>query len=48
MPTDRTTIVTALMGATIAGLVAVSHPALIPAMTLALAAFVALLMFLKL
>ena len=48
MPTDRTTIATALMGAAIAGLIAVAHPTLIPALTLALAAFVALLAFLKL
>ncbi|WP_187285460.1 hypothetical protein [Streptomyces sp. OR43] len=48
MSTDRTTIATAAMGATIAGLIAVSHPALIPALTLALAAFGALYVFLKL
>ncbi|MFI6653824.1 hypothetical protein ACIBI8_40415 [Streptomyces sp. NPDC050529] len=48
MSTDRTTIATAFLGATIAGIVAVSHPALIPALTLSLAAFGALYLFLKL
>ncbi|MFI1452156.1 hypothetical protein [Streptomyces virginiae] len=48
MSNDRTTIATALIGSAIAGLVAVAYPALIPALTVALAAFGALYLFLKL
>ncbi|UUY52792.1 hypothetical protein NRK68_36670 (plasmid) [Streptomyces yangpuensis] len=48
MSTDRTTIATALIGASLVGFVAVAYPALIPALTLALAAFGALYLFLKL
>ncbi|MEU3551289.1 hypothetical protein [Streptomyces longwoodensis] len=47
-PQDRHTIVLAVMGAVLAGLVALAHPALIPALTIAFAAFMALAMFLKL
>ncbi|MEU4732938.1 hypothetical protein [Streptomyces sp. NPDC023588] len=48
MSTDRTTIATALIGAALVGLVAVAYPALIPALTVTLAAFGALYLFLKL
>lgn len=47
--TDPSTrIVTALLGTALAGLIAVSYPALIPAVTVALAAFMALAILLKL
>ncbi|MEU3185158.1 hypothetical protein ABZ707_13290 [Streptomyces sp. NPDC006923] len=46
MPTERTAI--AALGATVAALIAVSHPALIPAMSIALAVWVALALYLKL
>lgn len=45
---ERTPIAIAVMGAAFAGYLAISSPALIPAITLAVAAFVALLAFLKL
>ncbi|MEW2553658.1 hypothetical protein AB0957_18225 [Streptomyces zhihengii] len=45
---ERTTIAIAVMGAAFAAYLAVSSPALVPAITLAVAAFVALLAFLKL
>jgi hypothetical protein len=45
---ERTPIAIAMMGAGFAAYVAVSNPTLIPALTLAFAAFVALLAFLKL
>lgn len=48
MPTDRTTTVTAAIGAVLAGAIAVARPELAEPLTVALAAFVALLMFLKL
>ncbi|MFB8040274.1 hypothetical protein ACFC8F_03105 [Streptomyces hydrogenans] len=48
MPADRTAIATAAIGAVVAGVIAVSHPTLISALTLALAAFDALYLFLKL
>ncbi|MFF9113986.1 hypothetical protein [Streptomyces sp. NPDC014805] len=44
---ERTPIAIAVMGAAFAGYLAISSPALIPAITLAVAAFVALLAFLK-
>ncbi|MFB8072582.1 hypothetical protein [Streptomyces californicus] len=43
----NTHLVIALIGATVAGLVAVSHPTLIPALTVAFAAFMALAVILK-
>lgn len=48
MSTDRNTVAIALIGATLAGTIAVVSPALIPALTLALGAFGALYLFLKL
>ncbi|MEU5666530.1 hypothetical protein [Streptomyces longwoodensis] len=47
-PQDRHTVALALMGAALAGLIALGHPALIPALTIAFAAFMALAVFLKL
>lgn len=48
-PTDPSSrIVTALLGMAVAGLIAVSYPTLIPALTVALAAFMALAVLLKL
>ncbi|WP_331764522.1 hypothetical protein OG209_40705 (plasmid) [Streptomyces sp. NBC_01383] len=41
-------VVTALIGTTVAGLIAVSYPALIPAITVAGVAFMALAILLKL
>ncbi|MBD2828879.1 MULTISPECIES: hypothetical protein [Streptomyces] len=47
-PTEPNThLVIALIGAAVVGLVAVSHPTLIPALTLAFAAFMALAAVLK-
>ncbi|QHZ00350.1 hypothetical protein SSPS47_35195 (plasmid) [Streptomyces sp. S4.7] len=48
MSADRHTLVTALIGSAVAGGMVVAYPVLIPAATVALAAFVALLMLLKL
>lgn len=48
MPTDRNTVAIALIGAVLAGLIAVAYPALIPALGIATAAFVAIAAFLKL
>lgn len=48
MRNDRNTIALALLGTAFVGSVAAAHPALVPALTLALAAFVALAAFLKL
>jgi len=48
MNDDRTRIGVALPGAGLAALIAEAHPALIPALTLAVAVWVALAMFLKL
>ncbi|MFF3367186.1 hypothetical protein [Streptomyces misionensis] len=45
---ERTPIAIAVMGAAFAAYLAISNPALIPAITLGVAAFVALLAFLKL
>ncbi|MFE2644617.1 hypothetical protein ACFXDO_18930 [Streptomyces nigra] len=45
---DRHTVAIALMGTALAGLIAVAYPALIPALGVALAAFMALAVFLKL
>ena len=45
MQAERTAI--AALGATVAGTIAVSHPSLIPAMTLAVAVWVALAVYLK-
>ncbi|WP_405593894.1 hypothetical protein OG741_37515 [Streptomyces sp. NBC_01410] len=45
---ERTPIAIAVMGAAFAAYLAVSNPSLIPAITLAVAAFVVLLAFLKL
>ncbi|MDX3434264.1 hypothetical protein PV664_36060 [Streptomyces sp. ME01-18a] len=39
---------TALLGTAVAGLIAVSYPVLIPALTVAIAAFVAIAILLKL
>ncbi|MFF1399350.1 hypothetical protein ACFVZD_36825 [Streptomyces sp. NPDC058287] len=47
MPTDRTTIATAAIGSVLVGVIAVARPDLAEPLTLAVAAFVALLMFLK-
>lgn len=47
MPNDRTTIAIALLGTAFVGSIAYDHPAQIPVLTLALAAFVALLAFFK-
>ncbi|MEU2717966.1 hypothetical protein [Streptomyces sp. NPDC007205] len=44
---NRTVIATAALGATSAGIVAVEHPVLVPALTFALAVWVALCAFLK-
>ncbi|MFD4769914.1 hypothetical protein [Streptomyces niveus] len=46
MPAERTAI--AALGATLAALIAVSHPALIPAMSSALIVWAALALYLKL
>ncbi|MGW0172053.1 hypothetical protein ACWDWT_43925 [Streptomyces sp. NPDC003343] len=48
MQTDRNTLALALIGTAFVGSIAWAHPAAIPALTLALAAFVALAAFLKL
>jgi hypothetical protein len=48
MPTDRTPIAIAVMAAGVAGYVAVTSPAAVPALTLAVAVFLAALAFLKL
>jgi len=45
---DRSAIATAAIGSALAGFVADAHPALIPALTIGLAAWVALYAFLKL
>ncbi|MGW2886370.1 hypothetical protein ACWDDN_13635 [Streptomyces griseoruber] len=45
MKAERTAI--AALGAVVTGVIAVSYPSLIPAMTLAVAVWVALAMFLK-
>ncbi|MFD5634774.1 hypothetical protein ACFWJM_11615 [Streptomyces sp. NPDC127077] len=45
---DRNTIAILLMGTALVGLVAVLYPSLVPALGLALAAFMALALFLKL
>ncbi|NUK85931.1 hypothetical protein [Streptomyces lunaelactis] len=45
---DRTAVATAALGAVLAGLVAYAHPVLIPALTIAFAAWVALYAYLKL
>ncbi|MEU3039252.1 hypothetical protein [Streptomyces griseoaurantiacus] len=45
---DRHTIAIALLGTAFAGLIAVAYPALIPALGIAFAAFMALALFLKL
>lgn len=47
MPNDRTTIAVALLATGFVGAVAEAHPAQIPALALAVAAFVAVLAFLK-
>lgn len=48
MSTDRHTVVTALIGSAVAGGMVAAYPALIPAATIALAAFLALAVLLKL
>ncbi|MFC9595724.1 hypothetical protein ACFTUC_38755 [Streptomyces sp. NPDC056944] len=48
MPADRDRTAIALVGAAVAGIIAVLRPELIPALTLALAAWVALALYLKL
>ncbi|WP_159401307.1 hypothetical protein [Streptomyces maremycinicus] len=45
---DRHTVALALIGTVLVGLIAVAYPALIPALTIALAAFMALAFFLQL
>ncbi|MFM9499806.1 hypothetical protein ACKI1Q_40250 [Streptomyces galilaeus] len=45
---DRHSTALAIMGTTLAGLIAVTHPALIPALGIAFTAFMALALFLKL
>ncbi|WP_327696887.1 hypothetical protein [Streptomyces sp. NBC_00459] len=45
MKAERTAI--AALGAVVAAIIAVSHPSLIPAMTLAVAVWVALALYLK-
>ncbi len=45
---DRHTIATVLLGTAFVGLIAVTHPALIPALGVAFAAFMALALLLKL
>ncbi|MCX4538326.1 hypothetical protein [Streptomyces sp. NBC_01669] len=47
MPTDRSNIALALMGAAFLTYVAISSPALIPAIGVGLSAFLAALAFLK-
>ncbi|WP_330469329.1 hypothetical protein OG547_35365 (plasmid) [Streptomyces longwoodensis] len=47
-PQDRHAVALALMGAALAGFIAFAHPALIPALTVAFAAFMALAAFLML
>ncbi|MFF3326983.1 hypothetical protein [Streptomyces sp. NPDC002889] len=47
MTDDRTRTVVALLGTGFAGMIAVSHPSLIPALTLAVAVWVALALYLK-
>ncbi|MEV7239588.1 hypothetical protein AB0N06_38835 [Streptomyces sp. NPDC051020] len=46
MPAERAAI--AALGATLAGLIAVTHPALIPAMSVALIVWAALALYLRL
>ncbi|MEV5605718.1 hypothetical protein AB0L33_30210 [Streptomyces sp. NPDC052299] len=48
MPADRDRTAIAFVGAVVAGIIAVLRPELIPALTLALAAWVALALYLKL
>lgn len=48
MSDDRTRTAVALLGTAVAGLIAVSHPEYIAALTLAVAVWVALSMYLKL
>lgn len=43
---DRHTVALALMGTVMAGLIAVLYPSLIPALTVAFAAFMAIVVFL--
>ncbi|MEV0990939.1 hypothetical protein [Streptomyces sp. NPDC049949] len=47
MSIDRIAVAIALIGAILAGAIALSRPALIPALTFALAVFGALLLFMK-
>lgn len=47
-PNDRHGVALALMGTVLAGLIAVAYPVLIPALGIALAAFMAIAVFLKL
>ena len=48
MSTDRTTIATAVIGAALAGAICVARPDLVAPLGVAIAAFVALVAFLKL
>ncbi|MGW1903059.1 hypothetical protein ACWCQB_38120 [Streptomyces hirsutus] len=48
MPNDRNTIATALLGTAFVGFVALAYPGVIPALALALAAFMGFAAFLKL
>ncbi|MFE0453139.1 hypothetical protein ACFW2D_18000 [Streptomyces sp. NPDC058914] len=48
MTTDRNTIAIAVLFAVVAGMAVTAHPVLIPAVTVAVAVFVAMLAFLKL
>ncbi|WP_405499693.1 hypothetical protein [Streptomyces anulatus] len=47
-PDQNTRIVTALIGVALVGVIAVTYSSVIPALTVALAAFMALAIFLKL
>ncbi|MET7584248.1 hypothetical protein ACFCZ5_09920 [Streptomyces microflavus] len=47
-PDQNTRIVTALTGVALVGFIAVTYPSLVPALTVALAAFMALAILLKL
>lgn len=48
MSNDRNTIATALLGTAFVGFIALAYPAAIPALSLAVAAFLAFAAFLKL
>lgn len=48
MPTDRSSVALVVIAATLAGLIAVAYPAVIPALTVAVAVAGLVMLFLKL